>query len=295
MKLEGVILPVTTPFDSVSGGIAPVSFRENLRAWLDAGVHGFVVAGSTGEGALLEDDEIVQLVAWARDVVPPERTLIAGTGRESTLATIRLSRSVAEQGADAVLVRPPGYYRKAMDAETIRRHFEQVADATGVPIIVYHVPQFVPVDVTPGTLAELAAHSNIAGIKDSTGDLKSLSAFLDAAPPGFSVLVGAGSQLYAALELGAAGGIVAVGNLAPARAVEVFKAFRGGDTGAAGRAQSALSGPHDTIVRGIGVPGVKYALDTLGYHGGDPRPPLRPLNEVTRGEVRQALTGAGLI
>lgn len=289
MKLEGVLLPVTTPFDSSTGEVAPISFRDNLRAWLDEEVHGFVVAGSTGEAPLLDESEVIQLVEWARDIVPPERILIAGTGAESTRATVRVARAVAEAGADAVLVRSPAYYRAWMDAETVRRHFETVADSIPIPVILYNVPQFVPVEITPGLLAELGSHSNVCGIKDSTGDLKVLGALLDAAPAGCQVLVGAGSKLYAALEMGAAGGIVAVGCIAPRLTVRVYEQFRAGELGPAGAAQAKISSPHTNIVRDMGVAGVKCALDLLGYAGGDPRPPLRPLDEKSRRQVRAEL------
>ncbi len=295
MRLEGVIAPVTTPFDRRTGELAPISFRENLRRWLAAGVHGFVIAGSTGEAPLLDEEEIVRLVEYARDVVPPEPTLIAGTGAESTRATVRLARAAAEAGADAVLVRPPAYYRSRMDPETVRLHFEAVADAIPIPLVLYNVPQFVPVEITSGLLAELGAHPNIVGIKDSTGDLKLLGALLDAAPPGVAVMVGAGSRLYAGLELGAAGGIVAVACVAPEATVEVYERYRAGDVGAAGKAQSTIAPLHSKIVSELGVPGVKYALDLLGYAGGDPRPPLRPLDERARRKVADELRRAGLL
>jgi 4-hydroxy-2-oxoglutarate aldolase len=295
MILEGVLLPVTTPFDSHTGEVAPVSFRENLRAYLGAGAHGFVIAGSTGEAPLLDEREVVQLVEWARDVVPPERTLIAGTGYEATRATLRASRAVAEAGADAVLVRPPAYYRARMDPETLRRHYEAVADGSPIPIILYNVPQFVPVDIAPGLLAELAGHANVAGIKDSTGDLKLLGALLDAAAARCPVMVGSGSKLYAGLEMGAAGGIIAVACLAPRMATDVYERFRAGAMGPAGAAQGKLTPMDGVIVRELGVPGIKHALDLLGYGGGPPRAPLRALDATGQQRVREELTRAGLL
>jgi 4-hydroxy-2-oxoglutarate aldolase len=295
VKLEGVIVPVTTPFDAKTGEVAPVSFRDNLRAWLGEGVHGFVIGGSTGEAPLLDEAEVVQMVEWARDVVPPERLLIAGTGAESTRAAIRAARAVADVGADAVLVRSPAYYRGRMDAETVRLHYEAVADAIPIPLILYNVPQFVPVDITPGLLAELGTHPNVVGIKDSTGDLKNLGALLDSAPSDCHVLVGAGSKLYAALEMGAPGGIVAVACIAPRLSADVYELFRTGELGRAGGAQGKITSAHEKIVRDLGVPGVKYAMDLLGYAGGDPRLPLRPLNERGRREVKAELDDAGLL
>ncbi len=295
MNLQGVILPVTTPYDASTGEIAPVHFRENLRAWRGTGVHGFVVAGSTGESPLLDEEEIVQLVEWARDIVAPEQALIAGTGAESTRATIRATRAVGEAGADAVLVRAPAYYRARMDAEALRRHFESLADASPIPIILYNIPQFVPVEIAPGLLAELGTHPNIAGIKDSSGDLKLLGALLDAARADCRVLVGSGALLYAALETGAAGGIVAMGCIAPRQSVEVYEHFRAGAVGKAGGVQGKITPLHNKIVRELGVAGVKYALDALGYVGGEPRPPLRPLDDRARAQVREELARAGLL
>ena len=116
MKLEGVYLPVTTPFDPARGGIDLDGFGQNLRAWGEHPVAGYVVAGSTGEAPFLDETEIVALVAKARDVVGDTAAVLAGTGLESTRATIRLGQAVAEAGAEALLVRPPSYYRGPDDA-----------------------------------------------------------------------------------------------------------------------------------------------------------------------------------
>lgn len=295
MTLAGVLLPVTTPFDPASGTIAPVHFRNNLRAYVKTGVHGFVVAGSTGEAPLLDEDEIIRLVEWARDIVPPELTLLAGTGAESTRATVRASRAAARAGADAVLVRPPSYYRNRMDPDSLRLHFETVADSASLPVVLYNVPKFVPIEISAGLLAELAGHPNVIGIKDSSGDLKALGTFLDATASECAVLVGAGSKLYAALEMGAAGGIVAVGCFAPRTAAEVYERFKAEDMGNAGAAQGRLNGPNRLVVGELGVPGVKHALDLIGYYGGVPRRPLAPLDERDQDRVRSELEGSGLL
>ncbi|MFW5952247.1 MAG: dihydrodipicolinate synthase family protein, partial [Gemmatimonadota bacterium] len=108
--LSGLFVPVTTHFDPVTGDIAPVTFRENLRRWLETPINGYVILGSTGEGALLDEDEKVRLAEYARDVIPGMRPLVAGAGAESTRAVIRLSKRFDETGCDAVLVHPPPYY-----------------------------------------------------------------------------------------------------------------------------------------------------------------------------------------
>src|SRR5918998_6163937 len=114
MDLRGVFAPATTPFDPVTGDVDVVSMRANLRSWLAAPLAGVVLFGSTGEGPLLDQDEKVRLVEGARDVVDGGRLLLAGTGAESTRATVRATRAVAEAGADAVLVQPPAYFKPLM-------------------------------------------------------------------------------------------------------------------------------------------------------------------------------------
>jgi 4-hydroxy-2-oxoglutarate aldolase len=256
-------------------------------------VAGYVIAGSTGEAPLLDESEIVALVAKARDVVGDTAAVLAGTGLESTRATIRLGQAAAEAGAEALLVRPPSYYKGQMKPEALRVHFLEVADSAPVPVVLYHVPKFVPVGLEPDLVAELAGHDNIIGIKDSSGDIHGLGTLCTACADRATVLVGAGTHLYSGLEIGAAGGIVAVGLLAPGAATGVFDAWRAGRGSEAGRLQERIGPLHKRVVGGTGVPGVKYALDLLGMAGGRPRSPLISPSEAVRSEVADALVAAG--
>lgn len=295
MKLEGVYLPVTTPFDPAWGGIDLEAFGRNLRAWSEHPVAGYVIAGSTGEAPLLDESEIVALVAQARDVIGDTAAVLAGTGLESTRATIRLGQAAAEAGAEALLVRPPSYYKGQMTPEALRVHFLEVADSAPVPVVLYHVPKFVPVGLEPELVAELAGHDNIIGIKDSSGDIHGLGTLCSVCADRATVLVGAGTHLYSGLEIGAAGGIVAVGLLAPGAATGVFDAWRTGRGSEAGRLQERIGPLHKRVIGGTGVPGVKYALDLLGMAGGRPRSPLISPSEAVRSEVADALVAAGLL
>jgi len=295
MKLEGVYLPVTTPFDPARGGIDFDGFGRNLRVWGEHRVAGYVIAGSTGEAPLLDESEIVGLVTRARDVVGDTAAVLAGTGLESTRATIRLGQAVAEAGAEALLVRPPFYYRGQMTPEALRVHFLEVADSAPVPIVLYHVPKFVPVGLEPELVAELAGHDNIIGIKDSSGDIHGLGTLCTVCADRATVLVGAGTHLYSGLEIGAAGGIVAVGLLAPGAATGVFDAWRAGRGSEAGRLQERIGPLHKRVIAGTGVPGLKYALDLLGMAGGRPRSPLISPSEAVRTEVSDALVAAGVL
>jgi 4-hydroxy-2-oxoglutarate aldolase len=150
-------------------------------------------------------------------------------------------------------------------------------------------------DFPTGLVAELSNHENIVGIKDSRGKLELVGELVEQCAERFQVMAGSGATLYPAMEVGAVGGIVAVANMAPGPSGELFRAFRAGRSSEAGRLQQQIGPIHSEIVGGMGVPGVKAALDLLGFSGGDPRPPIRPLGEKGREEVRQVLVRGGLL
>ncbi len=295
LDLAGVLVPVATPFDRATGELDPVGFRANLRRWLEAPVRGIVLAGSTGEAVLLEEEERRALVDAARDVVPEDRLLVAGTGGESTRMTIRRTREAAEGGVDAVLVQPPAFYRGAMTPAVLRDHYRAIADASPVPVLLYQVPpRFATVELATGLVAELALHPNIVGVKDSRGDLEALGALSRAVPEDFGVLSGSGAGLLGALQVGACGGILGVAGLFPEAAAGIVQAVKDGQSERAGQLQEQVGPLHRAVVAGMGVPGVKVAMDLLGMRGGRPRPPLAPLPEERIPEVRSALVAAGL-
>jgi len=293
--LGGLFVPVTTPFDPVTGDVAPVHFRENLRRWLQTPIDGYVLFGSTGEGALLDEDEMVRLAEYARDVIPAMRPMVAGAGGESTRAVVRLCNRFAEAGADAVLVHPPSYFGVSLGPADLRDHFLAVADGSRVPVIVYHMPKFTHVTLEAGLVGELSRHSNIIGLKDSSGDLKRFAEYTDSCDGSCSLFVGNGALLYAALELGAVGGILALGLLAPAEYGELLRHFREGRLAEAGRIQERLAPAHKQIIGAFGARGAKAALDLKGWHGGPPRSPLSTLGEKDRGIVARVMQEAGLV
>lgn len=294
-RLAGLFLPVTTPFDAVTGDIAPVSFRANLRKWLGHPIDGVVLFGSTGEGALLDDDEKVRLTDFARDVIPAGVSLVGGTSGESTRAVARQAKNMAAAGVDALLVHPPSYFGPYLPAAAMADHFRAVADASPVPVLVYHIPKFTKVTLEPGLVAELMRHPNIAGLKDSSGDVKRFASYTDVCPDGSRLFVGNGALFYTALELGAAGGILAAAVFAPALAVAVLEAFRAGDTVRAGEIQDTLATLHRAVAAAHGAVGVKAALDRIGYTGGPPRPPLRALGAAEQRRLAQVMQDTGLV
>ena len=295
VDLSGVFVPCTTPFDPVTGDVDLVGFRANVRSFMAQPVRGIVVGGSTGEAVLLDEDERVLLLEGARDLVPDDRLVIAGTGAESTRATIRRCEVSAGKGADAVLVQPPAFYRGAMTDAVLLEHYAAVAAASPIPVILYQVPlRMSTLEFSTNLVAGLAKIANVVGIKDSRGSLEVVGELVDRTPDGFQVLVGSGAALYGGLELGAVGGILGVANLAPGPGAAIHAAHRAGDSAEAGRIQEAVAPVHNEIVAAMGVPGVKVALDLLGLRGGDPRLPLRPLPDGKREDVASVLARAEL-
>jgi 4-hydroxy-2-oxoglutarate aldolase len=296
IDLRGVFIPAVTPFLPGTGEIDLPGMQENLRRWGEFSIQGIVIAGTTGEAVLLDEEERLELVRGARDVLDPKILLTVGTGMESTRATLRLTRAVADEGADAVLVQPPAYYKGAMTPEALREHYLTVADGSPVPVIVYQAPlRMSTLDFPTGLVAELSNHENIVGIKDSRGKLELVGELIEQCRAGFQVLVGSGALFYQALEVGAVGGIVAVANVAPGLSGDLFQAFAAGRSSEAGRLQEQIGPIHNEIVGAIGVPGVKVALDLLNYRGGSPRPPIRPLGEKGKATVRESLARNGVL
>jgi len=292
-ELHGVVAPVTTPFDAETGDVAPVALRSMVRDLLARGLQGILVSGSTGEGPLLDPDEQARLVEWLREVVPDDRWLVAGTGAESTRATVRATERAAAAGADAVLVRPPAYFGPGLAPAALAAHYQRVADASPVPVLVYNIPKYTHVMLQDSVLRALADHERVIGFKDSSGDLKVLAGYRAAAPR-LRALVGSGSQFYPALELGADGGVLAIACFAAERCVGLYRAFRADDRRAAGAAQEALTPLAREIVGTLGVPGVKAAMELVGLPGGPVRPPLVALDARQRAHVAELLAGAGL-
>ena len=288
----GILAPVVTTFDA-SERLDLDAFATNLRAHLVAGLDGVVVAGSTGEAALLDDEERVRLVAMARDVVPDDRWLVVGVGAESTRATVRRCEAAHTEGADAVLVVAPHYYGSAMTPAALRAHYQRVADESPCPVLLYNIPKYMHFALPADLVAELAAHGNVIGLKDSSGDLAMLGGFLQAQSDTFSVLTGHAGTFHDAWKLGARGGILAAALFAPELARAVLDRAGVADDAAAEAQQRLLPLGRD-VVGTMGVAGVKAALDAVGLRGGPLRLPLLPLDDEGTERVRRLLADAGV-
>jgi len=288
MNISGIFPPVATPFDEREE-IDLAAFTANVTRYMETRLAGVVVLGSNGEAPLLTEEEGVRLVAAARAVVPRGRVLVAGAGEESTRATIAGARRLAAAGADAVLVRTPGYFKTQLTQEVFIRHFTAVADASPVPVIIYNAAPFTGVNLLPPAVARLSEHPNIVGIKETSPDIAQVTEFVSVVRPPFQVVVGSLPTLYASLCVGAVGGIVAGANVVPGLCVELYELVRQKRFAEALALQRRLTPLARSVTSLYGPGGLKAAMDLAGYRGGKPRAPLPPASPQAVDVIRNQL------
>ena len=288
MDLAGVFAPIPTPFDQ-QDQVDTVRLRAAIARWTARPLTGFVVLGSNGEAALMDDFESDRVIVAAREAVPRDRRFIVGTGRESTQAAIKAAKRAAEHGAEAVLVRTPGFFKTQMTTDAFVRHYTAVADASPVPVLLYNFTAVTGVDLLPAAVAPLARHPNIIGMKESGGDVARIADLVAATPADFQVLAGTASTFYPAMCVGATGGILALGCAVPDACMRVFELAREGRHTEALAIQRQLVPLARLLGATHGVPGLKAALNLLGYDVGLPRPPLAPLGDAAVAQLRDAL------
>src|SRR5262245_22856648 len=278
MNFAGVFAPIPTPFDG-SDRVDLVRLKKALKRWLKSPLTGFVVLGSTGEAALLDERDASLVIEAARDVVPKKRPLIIGTGRESTTATVSATRRAAKLGADAVLVRTPGFYKERMTSQAFVRHYTEVADRSPVPVLLYNFAALTGVNLALDAVSCLAKHPNIVGMKESGGEASRIADLVAAVPNEFAVVAGSASTFYSALRAGAVGGILALSCVLPEMCVRIFDLTRAGRHDEARALQERILPFTRLLISTHGVPGLKAALGVAGYDVGVPRPPLLPVAE----------------
>jgi 4-hydroxy-2-oxoglutarate aldolase len=292
LDLAGIFPALTTPFAD-DGSLALDSFRANLARYDRAGLAGYLVTGSTGEAVLLDREELERVWGAARDAVRSDKILIAGAGAESTGEAIARVNRVAALGYAAALVVTPSYYKAAMNAEALVEHFRRLADAARIPLLLYSVPQFTGVAIDAAVAGALGEHPNVIGMKDSSGNVQRVTEILASVPPDFQLLVGSAGTLFPSLALGAVGGVLALACALPEACLRLYRAAREPDPGLARVLQQQLLAANRILVSRHGVPGLKYAMDRLGYYGGPPRPPLLPVGAAARHEIDAALASLG--
>jgi len=326
MLIEGIFAAVPTPFYPDE----QVYFRKleaNMARYSRSLLAGMVVLGSTGEAAMLDERESVEVLRVAAEATAPQKVLIAGVGRQSVKATIEIAEAAARLQYDAVLVHPPTYYAPQMGEKAVLNYFNTVADRSPLPVLLYNIPKFVPFEIPVHLIAELAQHPNVIGIKDSSGNLDRIRAEVEvahtsprrtvtvtpvfeavtgrmlatAAPLvalktrtreiGFQILTGSAAGLLASLEAGATGAILGFAACAPQACQEVYLAWKDHDLSLAEEKQERIAMPSNRILGQLGISGVKYACDFNGYFGGRARSPLLPITAQEKTEIEQLLAG----
>jgi 4-hydroxy-2-oxoglutarate aldolase len=285
----GIYTPIATPFRD-DGTVDERALAANVARWMTTPLTGLVVLGSNGEATSLDEAEADRVVEIVRAGVPSSRPLIAGTGRESTRATIAATRRAAAVGADAALVRTPSFFKPQMTTEAFVRHFTEVADASPVPVLLYNVTLYTGVNLLPDAVERLAVHPNIVGMKESGSDIGQIAECVARTPDDFTVLAGSATTLVHALCAGCDGAILGLASLAPAECVFMTTLVREKRLDEANALQRRLMPLARSVGTTYGVPGLKAALELSGYAGGPPRPPLRPVSSEVVDIIRRQLT-----
>ena len=291
MKLQGIFPALTSSFDH-QGSLYKAKVFHNIEKLNQIGLTGYTVCGSTGETPLLSVDERIQLMEWVREAAAEGKTLIAGVGAESVHETVKVANRAAEIGYHFALTLTPFYYRVQMHRPDLQAlYFRAVADRSKIPVLLYNIPQVTGYSLPVETIAELSHHPNIAGMKDSSGDLEKMKQVIPAVKPGFQVFSGSGTGFNDALQAGAAGAILAIANALPYACVTIWEAFRTREHEAANDWSSRILPASKLIAAKHGIPGLKHAMDLNGYYGGPPRLPFIPPSAEAKAEIEEAFDG----
>jgi 4-hydroxy-tetrahydrodipicolinate synthase len=280
-EIGGVITAMVTPFAedrSLDEGAA----RKLARHLVEHGSHGLVLAGTTGESPTLDDEEKLALL---RDEVGPDVLVICGSGSNDTRHSERLSAAAADNGADAVLAVTP-YYNKP-NFRGIKAHYEAVAKAAGISVVLYNIPSRVVVNLPPEQLAELAQIENIVAVKQANDDeLQPID--------GLRVLAGNDGTFLPALEMGEVGGVLVASHLVGSEMREIYDAMQAGDVDRAREIDAKLRPIYEMVSQVNPIP-VKAALELLGICSCRARLPIVEANDEERDEIRQVLETQGLL
>lgn len=288
---RGSLVALVTPFDD-DDRIDFAALERLIEFHAREGSDGLVIAGTTGEAATLTRREHEELISRAAEMVAGRMPVLAGTGSNSTAQTIELSRAVGKTGADGYLLVVP-YYNKP-GQEGIYRHFMAVADAVDKPVVLYNVPGRTVADMQAETVGRLAAHENIVGIKEATGDIGRLEQIVERVEPEFDLLSGDDFTVLPFIQAGGHGVVTVTGNIAPAAMSGLCAAAASGDVESATAFDAMLQPLNEAMfVESNPIP-VKWALSQLGMIRPGIRLPLTPLDARHHAQVQTALADAGI-
>ncbi len=289
---KGSLVALITPMRP-DGSVDEAAFAGFVDWQIAQGTHGIIPVGTTGESPTLSHDEHKKVVEIAVATAGGRVPVIAGTGSNSTAEAIDFTRHARQAGADAALVVTP-YYNKPTQ-EGLFLHFSAIADAVDLPLIIYNIPPRSVVDMSVATMARLAKHPNIVGVKDATANLTRPLHTAQACGADFCQLSGEDHTALAFLAAGGVGCISVTANVAPKLCSEMHVAWQEGDTRKAMAIQSRLVSLHDAMFVETSPAPVKYAASLLGYGSEFCRLPMAPLGEGAKERVRSAMRDTGLL
>ena len=289
---EGSFVALVTPFKD-DESLDEAKLKELIEFQIDGGIHGIVPCGTTGESPSLSEEEHDRVIELTVETVNGRVPVIAGTGSNSTTRTLRATEHAKAAGADAALIVTP-YYNKP-NQQGLYAHYMKVADSVDIPIIIYNVPGRCGTDILSDTVARLAEHPNIVGLKEATGELKRASEVVSMCPDDFVVLSGDDINTLPILSVGGKGVISVVANVNPADIAETCNAFKAGNIELARKLHyKTMQLAVDLFIETNPIP-AKTALMLMGKLNGQLRLPLAPLTPANQETLRQTLEDAGLI
>jgi 4-hydroxy-tetrahydrodipicolinate synthase len=289
--LKGSIPALVTPMRD-DGTLDLAAWDRLLGFHLAEDTDGVVVGGTTGESPTISAEELAALIGRAKRQLGGRIPVVAGSGGNATAKSVALARAAAKAGADALLVVTPYYNRPTQ--EGLYRHFSAIADAVEVPVILYNVPSRTACDLLPETVARLAAHPRIVGIKEATGDIERGGAIARMCPPDFLLLSGDDPTAVELMRVGARGVISVTANVVPRAMHHVCAAALAGSVDVATSLDERIASLHRALfVEPNPIP-VKWALQRMGLIEGGIRLPLTPLAEAHRATVETAMRDAGV-
>jgi 4-hydroxy-tetrahydrodipicolinate synthase len=289
---RGSLVALITPMRA-DGTLDEAALARFVEWQIAEGTNGLVPVGTTGESPTLSHAEHKRVVEIVLDVAKGRVPVIAGAGSNSTAEAIELARHARSVGADGALVVTP-YYNKPTQ-EGLFLHFTAIADAVDLPIIIYNIPPRSVIDMSVETMARLAKHPNIVGVKDATANLARPLHTRAACGPDFCQLSGEDHTALAFLAAGGHGCISVTGNVAPKLCASMQRAWAEGRIEEAMTIQDRLLPLHDALFAETSPGPVKFAASLLGFSAAHCRLPLAPIADATAGRVRAAMAGLGLI
>jgi 4-hydroxy-2-oxoglutarate aldolase len=290
---KGIYPPIVTPFEDQEVSYSQLS--NNIKKWNEFELSGYVILGSNGENAMLNEMESLSVIETAIKYIPDNKQIIIGAGQESSKLTVNYIKQAGQIGGNAFLVVSPHYYKDQMTDSALVNYYTEVADNSTLPIIIYNVPKFTGFSLSVNLLAKLSAHPNIIGMKDSSGNMTFFQSLLALQLPEFQLLTGTANTLFPSLVMGAAGGVLALANIAPQYCIDIFRLYQQGSLEEARDLQFKIIRLNQLTTNIYGIGGLKFALDQVKYFGGEPRRPLELLDEKGRAEILGELKKLSLI